>query len=101
MILTVQIWSNMKKIFSKKFWAGLISLPIIAGGIALACADGWGPDYGTSNFAPEAFVDSAYQPFFYSYLFYYGINYDIEHKTRFNQSNVSEWTAWLENKVPA
>lgn len=91
----------MKKIFSKKFWIGLISLPVIAGGIALACADGWGPDYGTSNFAPETFVDSVYQPFFYSDLFYYGINYDINHNKRFNNSNVEEWTAWLENKVPA
>jgi hypothetical protein len=91
----------MRKIFSKKFWVALISMPIIAGGIALACADAWWPEYGTSNFTPEAFVDSSYRPFFYSELFYYGINYDENHNKRFNELNVSEWTGWFENKVPS
>jgi len=91
----------MKKIFSKKFWVALISMPLIAGSIALACADAWWPEYGTSNFTPEAFVDSAYRPFFYSEFFYYGINYDENHNKRFNESNVNEWTSWFENKVPS
>lgn len=93
----------MKKIFSKKFWAALISMPIIAGGIVLACAGGWGPEeYGTSSFTPEAFVDSVYRPFFYSEMFYYyGIGHDADHNKRFNELNVAEWTGWLENKIPA
>lgn len=91
----------MKKIFTKKWWITLISLPLIAGGIALACAGEWGEEYGTSNFTPEAFVDSAYRPFFYSEYFYYNIGYDINHDKRFNENIVDEWNNWFENKVPA
>ncbi len=90
----------MKKIFSKKFWIVLISTPVVAGGIALACSGDWWPEYGVSNFTPEAFVDSAYRPFFYSEMFYYGIGHDIDHDKRFNEANVSEWAGWFANKVP-
>lgn len=91
----------MKKIFTKNWWVGLISVPIIAGGIAFACAGGWGEEYGTSNFTPEVFADSAYRPFFYSEMFYYNIGHDINHDKRFNETVVNEWNNWFENKVPA
>jgi hypothetical protein len=89
----------MKKIFTKKWWIGLISIPFIAGGIALACAGGWEEEYGTSNFTPEVFVDSAYRPFFYSEMFYYNIGHDINHDKRFNETIVAEWNNWFENKA--
>ncbi len=83
------------KIFLKKYWIILISACCISTGIVLACAGDNGPEYGTSNFTPEVFVDSAYSPFFYSYQFYYGINYDENHINRFNKTNVQEWAAWI------
>ncbi|HEY4291000.1 MAG TPA: hypothetical protein VGN00_28055 [Puia sp.] len=85
----------MTKIFLKKYWIILISACCISTGIVLACAGDNGPEYGTSNFTPEVFVDSAYSPFFYSYQFYYGINYDENHITRFNRTNVQEWAAYI------
>ena len=87
--------------FSKKFWLILISAAAIGTPIVLACAGDDGPEYGNSNFTPEAFVDSAYSAFFYSNLFYYGIDYDDKQLTRFNQSNLLEWSAYLEGKIPA
>ncbi|MGB8193940.1 MAG: hypothetical protein WCF67_18550 [Chitinophagaceae bacterium] len=91
----------MRKMFLKKWWAVLISLPCVAGGIALACAGGDLDEYGTSNFTPEPFVDSSYRPFFYSWYYYYGIGHDEAHNVRFNQSNINEWSSYLENKVPS
>jgi len=85
----------MKKIFSKKYVITLISPLVIGTGIVLACAGDWGPDYGTSNFTPEAFVDSGYKPFFYSNLFYYGISYDTEHNFRFYSSNTTDWHTYM------
>ncbi|OQP65956.1 hypothetical protein A3860_15310 [Niastella vici] len=93
----------MKKIFSKKYLTTLISSFTVGTGIILACAGGdWDDEYGTSNFAPEAFVDSSYRPFFYSgYNFYYGIGYDMQHDSRFNGSNVDDWSLYLGKEAPA
>ena len=85
----------MTKTFLRKYWIVLTSACCISTGIVLACAGDNGPEYGTSNFTPGVFVDSAYSPFFYSYQFYYGINYDESHITRFNQTNVQEWAAYI------
>ena len=82
----------MKKMFTKKFWTILISILIPAAGIVLAC--GYydpGPEYGSSNFTPEAFTEKKYSPFFYSREYnYYGINYEDGHSIRFNESNAAE-----------
>lgn len=91
----------MKKLFSKRYWIILISICVIGAGVALACAGDWGPEYGTSNFTPEVFVDSAYSPFFYSMNFYYGIGHDEIHDTRFNTSNITEWSGFFKNKYPS
>jgi hypothetical protein len=76
---------------------------VIGTGIILACAGGdWDDEYGISNFAPEAFVDVNYKPFFYSgYNCYYGIGYDMQHDTRFNQSNIDDWRLYLGKDTPA
>lgn len=88
----------MTKTFLKKYWIILISASCVSTGVVLACADEW-DDYGVSNFTPEAFVDSAYSPFFYSDQFYYGIGHDEAHISRFNNSNAAEWSAWLGGKA--
>jgi len=83
----------MTKTFLKSYWLILTSIIITA--VALACAGDYGEEYGTSNFTPQVFVDTAYSPFFYSWQFYYGIGHDENHITRFNNTNTKEWSAWL------
>jgi len=91
----------MKKIFSKKFAITLISSLTVGTGIVLACAGDWEDETSSSNFTPEAFVDSSYKPFFYSNInFYYSIGHDTQHDTRFNESNVSDWSTYVGSAVP-
>lgn len=90
----------MKKAFTKKFWTVLISMSVI-GGIVFACAGGddW-PEYGSSNFTPEAFVEKKFSPFFYSpYNYYYGIGHDNSQSDRFSETNILDWSDYLGNKV--
>ncbi len=89
----------MKKIVSAKFWIALISIGCIGTGIAIACAGGWDEEYGSSNFSPEVFVDSAYSPFFLSDQFYYKIGHDQNQDDRFNNANIKEWSGYLQNKL--
>lgn len=91
----------MKKIFSKKYAITLISSLTVGTGIILACAGDWEDETNSSNFTPEAFVDSSYKPFFYSNEnFYYSIGHDNEHDTRFNESNVNDWAGYVGSTVP-
>ena len=86
----------MTATFFKRFRRSFISLLVILSGyVVWACAGGELPDGEDSNYAPEAFTDGSYTPFFYSAMFYYDINYDIEHNSRFNNSNVQDWKTWL------
>ena len=87
----------MIKIFSGKLWIALISACCLGGSIVLACSDWGGEEYGVSNFSPAIFVDSSYSPFFYSSQFYYGINYEDNQLTRFNENNLTEWATFLKN----
>lgn len=80
-----------------KYWIAPVSFCLLAIGIALACSGDWGEEYGTSNFAPEAFVDSSFSPFFLSNQFYYKIGHEENQDQRFNTSNAAAWTAWLGN----
>lgn len=88
----------MKKTFSKKFWIGLSSFLLVGAGIVLACSGGYWEEYGSSNFTPETIVGAKYKPFFYSYNFYYEINYDEKHNKRFNKNIVSDWRNYFDNK---
>ncbi|MBS1566357.1 MAG: hypothetical protein JST39_18385, partial [Bacteroidetes bacterium] len=76
----------------------MISFCAAGAGIALACGGDWGPEYGTSNFTPEVFVDSAYSPFFYTQVAYYHIGFDDEYNTRFSEQNVRDWQGYLDRK---
>lgn len=85
----------MTKRFFKKQLLAFSALAFISYGVLWACADGgWGED-SYSAYTPEAFVDSAYKPFFYSDMFYYDIGHDVAHNERFNQSIVAEWAQYL------
>lgn len=88
----------MKRTFSKKHWTSLGNYFVVALAALIACADGWWPDYGSSSFTPEAFVDRKYTPFFYSELFYYKINFDTNHDRRFNTINQTEWHSYLDGR---
>jgi hypothetical protein len=86
----------MKKIFSKKYAITLISSLVIGTGIILACGGDWESEYGGSSFTPAAFVDSSYRPFFYTGTSFYAyISYDNQHDTRFNESNINDWSSYL------
>lgn len=89
----------MKKIFLKKYWLACVSVLAVAGGIAWACAGGDWEYERPSNFSAEGIVDSSYRPFFYSFDYYNKIGYDYEHNTRFNNTNVKDWSSYFENKV--
>jgi len=91
----------MTKAFLRKWWIALSSACLLGTAIALACADDWGPEYGTSNFTPEIFVANAYSPFFYSNQYYYGIGHDEAQFTRWNEANSDDWSPWLGNHPPA
>ncbi|HEY0299162.1 MAG TPA: hypothetical protein VGB84_08080, partial [Arachidicoccus sp.] len=87
----------MKQILTSKLRIFLISAGILLAGYAVvkACADGdWGDGYD-SNIAPEAFVDSAYTPFFSSGMFYYGIGHDDSQDDRFNEINTADWQSFI------
>jgi hypothetical protein len=88
----------MTKIFSKTFWISSISSLVVGTGIVLACAGGDWDEYGNSNFTPEIFADAKYKPFFYSYNYYYNINYDEAHNQRFNKQVLQDWNTYLEKK---
>lgn len=93
----------MKKLLLGKwqhFLLASILLPLSAY-VLWACADGdWDISY-ESNYTPETFVaDASLKPFFYSdFSFYYDINYDTEHNTRFNDTNADEWQQYLGSGV--
>lgn len=75
------------------------ALGYLAGiGLVLACAGGYIFEYGNSQFAPESFVDKKYSPFFYSYEYYYGISYDTQHNSRFNEAITDDWWNYLGKK---
>jgi hypothetical protein len=90
----------MKLISSKKYWLTLTSSLAVGTGIILACAGDWDDGLSSSNFTPEAFVDSGYKPFFYSPYNFYSTGYDTEHDTRFNESNVNDWSTYLGSAAP-
>lgn len=69
-------------------------------GVLLACAD-WFVGYDSdSSFTPEVFADESYSPLFYSPQEpFYRINYDTEHRSRFNNDITSDWSTYLKGKM--
>ncbi len=93
----------MKRIFlSKLFLVSSVALLSVCG-IIYACADGDDWDYFgyNSNFTPETFADKSYSPLFLSGAIFYGIGFDREHNSRFNEDIKSDWENYLKGKVDA
>lgn len=88
----------MTTTFFKKYWLILISCCGL-GGVAFACSFDDTPEYGTSNFTPEAFVDKGYSPFFYSDLEYYGIGFDEAQNSRFEEEDARAWRDYLSPRI--
>ncbi len=91
----------MKKIYWKMCAAlcSAVAVVMIAYGVIYACA--WADEVWASDFAPETYVsDSSYRPLFYAPdEVFYGIGFDTEHASRFNEANVEDWSKYLGDKV--
>ncbi|PAM92604.1 hypothetical protein B4N84_22380 [Flavobacterium sp. IR1] len=91
----------MKRVFlSKLFLISSISILSIYG-IIYACGGGDDWDYFSynSNFTPETFADKSYSPLFLSGGIFYGIGFDTQHNSRFNDQIKSDWGIFLKTKV--
>ncbi|OXA82563.1 hypothetical protein SAMN05444397_107115 [Flavobacterium aquidurense] len=90
----------MKRIFlNKLFLVSSVALFAVYG-IIYACADGdWDYFIDSSNFTPETFTDKSYSPLFLSGDVFYGIGFDTQHNSRFNEDLKSDWNNYLKTKV--
>lgn len=90
----------MKKIFLNKFFLVSSGVLLFAYGVIYACGGGddWGMGY-SSNFTPETFVEKSYRPLFLSGEVFYGIGFDTEHNSRFNDDIKSDWNTYLKTKI--
>lgn len=90
----------MIKPFLKKLLIAFSALTLLIYGTIYACGGGddWGWSFD-SNFTPETFVDKSYAPLFLSSDIFYGIGFDTEHTTRFNDENTKDWSVYLEDKI--
>ena len=85
--------------FLKKLLIAFSALTLLVYGTIFACSDGdWGWSFD-SNFTPETFVDKSYSPLFLSTDVFYGIGFDTEHLSRFNNENIKDWSTYLEGKI--
>jgi hypothetical protein len=92
----------MKRIFLNKLFLVSNAVLLFACGIIYACADGdWDYFLDNSNFTPETFTDKSYSPLFLSGSIFYGIGFDTEHNSRFNENIQSDWETYLKGKVDA
>jgi hypothetical protein len=91
----------MKRIFLNKLFL-VSSVALFAFyGIIYACGGGDDWDFFgyNSNFTPETFTDKSYSPLFLSGDVFYGIGFDTQHNSRFNEDLKSDWNAYLKTKV--
>jgi len=91
----------MKRIFLSKLVVVFSSILLFAYGVIYACGGGdWFDNwYYNSNFTPETFVDKSYSPLFLSGDVFYGIGFDKEHNSRFNDQITSDWQSFLKGKM--
>ncbi|WP_348799124.1 hypothetical protein [Flavobacterium adhaerens] len=89
----------MKKTFLKKLLIAFSAFIFLIYGTIQACADGGWDWLFDSNFTPETFVSKSYSPLFLSTDMFYGIGYDTEHVSRFNDENIKDWNGYLEGKI--
>jgi hypothetical protein len=91
----------MKKIFLNKFFLVSSGVLLFAYSVIYACGGGDDWDFFgyNSNFTPETFVDKSYSPLFLSGDIFYGIGFDTQHNSRFNDKIKSDWSEYLKTKV--
>ena len=91
----------MKRIFlNKLFLVSSVALFAVYG-IIYACGGGDDWDFFgyNSNFTPETFTDKSYSPLFLSGDVFYGIGFDTQHNSRFNEEIKSDWKNYLKTKM--
>ena len=90
----------MKKIFSRTLALVFSTIALMVYAVIYACGGGddWGWSFD-SNFTPETFVDKSYSPLFLSSEIFYGIGFDQEHNSRFNDEIVADWSAYLKGNM--
>jgi hypothetical protein len=91
----------MKRIFLSKLFLISSGVLLFAYGVIYACAGGDDWDFFgyNSNFTPETFADKSYSPLFLSSDIFYGIGFDTQHNSRFNENIKSDWEVYLKQKV--
>jgi hypothetical protein len=91
----------MKRIFLKKLFLISSASLLFVYGIIYACGGGDDWDYFgyNSNFTPETFADKSYSPLFLAGDVFYGIGFDTEHNSRFNENIKADWAGYLKGKA--
>jgi len=91
----------MKRIFLNKLFLVSSAVLLFVYGVIYACAGGDDWDFFgyNSNFTPETFTDKSYSPLFLSGAIFYGIGFDTQHNSRFNENIKSDWENYLKGKV--
>lgn len=91
----------MKRIFLNRLFLVSSASLLFVYGIIYACGGGDDWDYFgyNSNFTPETFADKSYTPLFLSGGIFYGIGYDTEHNSRFNNDIQADWETYLKGKA--
>lgn len=91
----------MRKIFLSKLLVLFSAVLLFVYGVIYACGGGDWFDtwYYNSNFTPETFADKSYSPLFLSGDVFYGIGFDKEHNSRFNDQITSDWQSFLKGKM--
>lgn len=93
----------MKRVFLSKLFLVSSAALLSVYGIIHACGGGDDWDFFSynSNFTPETFADKSYSPLFLSGDIFYGIGFDTQHNSRFNEDIKSDWTTYLKGKADA
>ncbi|OXG07992.1 hypothetical protein BC749_101169 [Flavobacterium araucananum] len=91
----------MKRIFLNKLFLVSSTVLLFAYGVIYACSDNGDWDFlnYNSNFTPETFADKSYSPLFLSGSIFYGIGFDTQHNSRFNDNIKSDWSNYLKGKA--
>lgn len=91
----------MKRIFLSKLFLVSSTTLLFAYGIISACGGGDDWDFFgyNSNFTPETFADKSYTPLFLSGDVFYGIGFDTQHNSRFNENIQTDWENYLKGKM--
>lgn len=91
----------MKRIFLNKLFLVSSAALFTVYGIIYACGGGDDWDFFgyNSNFTPETFTDKSYSPLFLSGDVFYGIGFDTQHNSRFNEDLKLDWNNYLKTKV--